>query len=44
VSAPVDCEPDTGFSPDQAPDPVHDVVLVLDQTKRVLAPESIVLG
>jgi hypothetical protein len=36
VSAPVDCEPDTFFAPDQAPDAVQPVAFVADQVNVAL--------
>jgi hypothetical protein len=44
VSAPVDCEPLTAFTPDQAPEAVHEVALVADQVTVELLPLAIVLG
>ena len=44
VSAPVDCEPVTALVPDQAPEPVHAVALVVDQPKVELPPLATVLG
>lgn len=44
VSAPVDCEPEVPFVPDQPPLAVHDVALVADQVTVELPPFAIVLG
>lgn len=44
VSAPVDCEPVTCLTPDQAPEPVHDVALVDDQVSVELPPLDTALG
>ncbi len=44
MSAPVDCEPLTALLPDQAPEAVHEVALVLDHVSVELAPLATVLG
>ena len=44
MSAPVDCEPLVGSAPDQAPEGVHEVALVVDQVRVALAPFATVLG
>jgi hypothetical protein len=44
LKAPVDCEPVIGMLPDQLPDAVHVVALVLDQDNMALAPLLIELG
>ena len=44
VSAPVDCDPETGLLPDQDPDAVQAVALVADQVNVALLPLATVLG
>ena len=44
MRAPVDCEPLMAFTPDQAPEAVHDVALMEDQVNTELPPLAIVLG
>lgn len=44
VSAPVDCEPETDFAPDHAPEAVQAVALVADQLKVEVPPWATVLG
>ena len=44
VSAPVDCDPETGLLPDQDPDAVQAVALVADQVSVALLPLATVLG
>ena len=44
VSAPVDCDPETGLLPDQDPDALQAVALVADQVKVALLPLATVLG
>ena len=44
VSAPVDCDPVTGWLPNQAPEALHEVALVADQANVELAPLTTVLG
>jgi len=44
VSAPVDCEPLMALVPDQAPDAVQVVALVVDQIKVELLPLTMELG
>jgi hypothetical protein len=43
-SAPVVCEPVTGLLPDQEPDAVQAVALVVDQVSVELSPFATVLG
>ena len=40
----MDCEPLTALLPDQAPEAVQEVALVLDHVKVELAPLAMVLG
>jgi hypothetical protein len=44
VNAPVDCEPLIALLPDQAPEAVHAVALVVDQFKVALSPLLMALG
>jgi hypothetical protein len=44
LSAPVDCEPLVASLPDQPPDAVQAVALVVDQVKLELPPLTKVLG
>ena len=44
VRAPVDCDPCTGFVPDQAPEAAHAVALVADQFNVALPPLVTALG
>ena len=44
MSAPVDCEPLVALVPDQAPEAVHEVALVVDQETVELPPLVTVLG
>ena len=44
VNAPVDCEPLAALLPDQAPDAVQEVALVVDHVKFEEAPLVTVLG
>ena len=44
LSAPVDCEPDSGSLPDQPPDALQEVALVADQLKVEVPPLATVLG
>ena len=44
LRAPVDCDPWTGFAPDQAPEAVQAVALVADQFNVALLPLVMALG
>lgn len=44
LSAPVECDPLTGWVPDQAPDAEHAVALVADQVNVELLPLVMLLG
>jgi len=44
VTAPVDCDPEILFAPDQAPEAVQEVALLDDQVRVDALPLLIVLG